>query len=107
MPSTNANPLPAFEPEHPGLQIRDALDHARVSSRQAARAMGVTAPTLGNVLLGRSGITPDMALRLGRYFGNSAAFWLGLQEQHDLWHRERALAPELDKIERLVFVAAE
>lgn len=103
MKSIYANSAPAFEPDHPGIIIRDLLNDARVSSRAAASGLGVTAPALGNVLLGRSGISPDMALRLGRYFGNSPQFWTRLQEQHDLWHREVALRSDLAKIKRLAF----
>jgi antitoxin HigA-1 len=95
--------LPAFEPPHPGVMIRDLLNEEGVSARQAATQIGVSPPALNNVLLCRSAISPDMALRLSRLFGNSPQFWTRLQEQHDLWHRERALAPELAKIERLAF----
>ena len=105
MPIINANPTPAFEPVHPGIMIRDMLNEARVSSRAAAASLGVTPPSLGNILLGRSAISADMALRLSRLFGNKPEFWTRLQEGYDLWHRSRALRPDLDKIERMAFVA--
>ena len=101
-----ANPTPAFAPKHPGTIIRNLLNEARMPARGAAASMGVTAPALGNILLTRSGISPDMALRLSRYFGNTPQFWSRLQEQYDLWHRERALRTDLDKIQRLAFEAA-
>lgn len=101
-----ANPTPAFAPKHPGTIIRNLLNEARMPARGAAASMGVTAPALGNILLTRSGISPDMALRLSRYFGNTPQFWSRLQEQYDLWHRERALRTDLNKIQRLVFEAA-
>lgn len=108
MPTTiAANPTPAFEPIHPGVMIRDMLNDARVSSRSAATSLGVTPPALGNVLLGRSNITPDMALRLATFFGNAPQFWTRLQEGFDLWHRSRVLRADLAKIERMAFVAVE
>ncbi|MGI4946996.1 MAG: HigA family addiction module antitoxin [Janthinobacterium lividum] len=103
MNTITAKTSPAFEPAHPGIMIRDMLNEARVSSRTAAASLGVTPPALGNVLLGRSGITPDMALRLARYFGNSAQFWTRLQEGYDLWHRSVVLQSDLAKIERMAF----
>lgn len=98
-----AAPQPAFEPAHPGIAIRDMLNEAHMSARTAATSLGVTPPALGNILLGRSGITPDMALRLARFFGNSEQFWTRLQEGYDLWHRSRVLRSDLAKIERLAF----
>lgn len=92
---------PAFEPSHPGAIIRDMLDHERVSATAAAKRIGVTPPTLNNIMRARASISADMALRLSAFCGNSPEFWLRLQEQFDLWHRSRALAPELAKIERL------
>jgi addiction module HigA family antidote len=44
----------------------------------------VPATRIGYILPGRRGVTPDMALRLARFFGNSAEFWLNLQQMHDL-----------------------
>ena len=105
MTTIAANPFPAFEPTHPGIILRDMLNEARLSSRSVATSLGVAPPTLGNVLLGRSGISPDMALRLASFFGNAPQFWTRLQEMYDLWHRSRVLRADLAKIERMAFVA--
>jgi addiction module HigA family antidote len=50
------------------------------------------------VLGGASAITPAMALRIGKFCGNGPGVWLRMQEAHDLWHAERAIASELAKI---------
>jgi addiction module HigA family antidote len=50
------------------------------------------------VTAGRSAVSTKMALRLGKYFGNGPQLWLNLQQDHDLWHAERALSGELGKI---------
>jgi len=55
-----------------------------------ARQLGVSFPRLNGVIRGRRGVTPDTALRLERVTGASAALWLGLQQDWDLWHAERS-----------------
>ena len=107
MPTIAAASQPGFEPAHPGGMIRDLLDAARISESRAAAQIGVTAPALNNVVRGKSGISPEMALRLGRLFSNTPQFWTRMQEQFDLWHSSRALAGELDRIEPLQLDAAD
>ncbi|MBV9567305.1 MAG: HigA family addiction module antidote protein, partial [Hyphomicrobiales bacterium] len=60
--------------------------------------MGITRQTLHRILAERSAITAGMALRLGKFCGNGPDLWLGMQNLHDLWHEERALAGELARI---------
>ena len=55
-----------------------------MSVNQLAKALGVTAARLNDIVRGRRGITADTALRLARYLGTSAEFWLGLQLEYDL-----------------------
>ncbi len=52
--------------------------------------MRLTRQTLHRILAGRSSVTAEMALRLGRFTGTTPALWLNLQAQHDLWHQQRA-----------------
>jgi addiction module HigA family antidote len=56
---------------------------------------------VNELVRGRRGVTPATALRLGRFFGNSAAFWLNLQARWDLFHALRAESAALSKIEPL------
>ena len=77
-----ANLIPA---PHPGETIReDVLEPLGMSVNQLAKALGITATRLNDVVRGRRGITADTALRLARYLGTSAEFWLGLQLEYDL-----------------------
>lgn len=70
---------------HPGETIReDVLAPLGMSVNQLAKALGITATRLNDVVRGRRGITADTALRLARYLGNSPEFWLGLQLAYDL-----------------------
>jgi len=72
-------------PPHPGETIReDILKPLNMSVNQLAKALGITATRLNDIVRGRRGITADSALRLARYLGTSPEFWLGLQLEYDL-----------------------
>ncbi len=77
-------------PTHPGeMLIEEFLKPLGISQVAFAQRLGVSFPRLNGVIRGRRGVTPDTALRLERVTGTSAAFWLGLQQDWDLWHAER------------------
>jgi antitoxin HigA-1 len=93
-----ANLIP---PPHPGETIReDILDPLGMSVNQLARALGITATRLNDVVRGRRGITADTALRLARYLGTSAEFWLGLQLEYDLRTARQSRQREIEKAVR-------
>jgi antitoxin HigA-1 len=71
-------------PPHPGELVRDNLDDLGISVAAAARALGVTRQQLYNVIAGRSGVTPEMAVRLQRAFGGAAHVWMRMQVAFDL-----------------------
>lgn len=76
-------------PPHPGEIIRDfCVEALGLTVTDAATALGVTRKTLSAVLNARSGISPEMALRLSKVFGRSPEAWLRLQIQYDLWQTE-------------------
>ena len=86
-------------PTHPGEILReDVLPSLGLSVSEAARQLRVSRQTLHRILAGTSAVTPDMAVRLGRFCGNEPGLWLRMQEAFDLWHAERRLADELEKI---------
>lgn len=90
---------PERPPTHPGAILReDVLPHLNASVSQAAADLRVSRQTLHRLLSETTGVTPTMAVRLGRYCGNGAAFWLRLQDAHDLWHAERKLVEEIRHI---------
>jgi addiction module HigA family antidote len=89
-------------PSHPGAMLRDdVLPALRLSVAEAARRLHVSRQTLHELLAERKGFSPEMALRVGKLAGNGAALWLRMQQSHDLWHAERALAAELRTIHRV------
>lgn len=88
-------------PTHPGDILRhDVLPALDLSVSEAARQLRVTRQTLHRVLAGRSGISADMAVRLGRFCGNGPDLWLRMQQAYDLWEAEDRLREELEKIPR-------
>lgn len=86
------------EPTHPGKIVASSIGELGISQRVAALSMGVTPMALANVIHCQSGVSPEMALRLGRFFGNGPQLWLGMQADHDLWKAERAIGDQVAKI---------
>jgi antitoxin HigA-1 len=88
------------EPAHPGEVIRRlCLEPLGLSVTEAARSLGVTRKALSELLNGRAGVSPAMALRLAKAFGTSAESWLGMQQQYDLWRAKKTV--RLGKVRRL------
>jgi addiction module HigA family antidote len=72
-------------PIHPGETIKeDVLEPLGMSVNRLAKALAVDAARLNEIVRGRRGISADTALRLARYLGTSAEFWMGLQSLYDL-----------------------
>ena len=73
------------QPLHPGEILRDQfLADFNVSINRLARDLRVPPTRIGEIVHGRRAISPDTALRLGRYFGTTAEFWINLQSAYDL-----------------------
>jgi addiction module HigA family antidote len=72
-------------PPHPGLTVRhDCLEPLGLSVTEAAKVLGVTRQALNNLVNGKSGISPEMAIRLSKAFGSRPEVWLGMQLDYDL-----------------------
>ena len=72
-------------PVHPGLVVRhDCLEPLELSVTEAAKALGVSRQALNNIVNGKSGISPEMAIRLSKAFGSTPETWLGMQLAYDL-----------------------
>jgi addiction module HigA family antidote len=90
---------PNRAPTHPGALLReDVLPAIAEPIATIARRLGVTRQHLHRILAEKAPVTPDMALRLGKFCGNGPDLWLAMQQAHDLWHRRRELGAELRKI---------
>ena len=77
-------------PPHPGEVIKElCLEPLGVSVTEAAEALGVSRKTLSSIINGKSGISPEMAVRLSIAFDTSSESWLNQQTQYDLWQAEQ------------------
>ncbi|MCB9517687.1 MAG: HigA family addiction module antidote protein [Gemmatimonadales bacterium] len=87
-------------PTHPGEMLREEfLVPLGITQSAFALQLGVSFPRLNEVINGKRAVTPDTALRLARVTGMSADFWLGLQQDWDLWHAMRS--EDAEEIARL------
>jgi antitoxin HigA-1 len=83
---------------HPGeVLLEEFLKPMGISQNRLAINIGVPARRINEIVLGKRSITADTALRLARFFGTSAEFWLGLQAQYDLDVTAEALGERLDR----------
>lgn len=82
---------------HPGRLLKRELEARGLSANRLALDLGVPSGRITDILNARRSITADTAVRLGRYFGNGARFWLDLQGQYDIAIVERERGPEIAK----------
>ena len=91
-----------IRPTHPGEMLReDFMPDYDLNTTSLANALGVSRQTINEILRHRRAISPAMALRLSRLFGNSPEFWLNAQLSWDLWDSEQRYGKELSKIQPL------
>ena len=72
-------------PVHPGEVIADLLEELDMTQTQFAVALGVSRRTVNEIINGRRPLTVDMAIRVGKAFGNGPGLWLNLQQKVDIW----------------------
>jgi addiction module HigA family antidote len=95
-----------ISPIHPGAILeKEFLEPFGISQNQLGRDLGVSPRRVNEIIHGRRAITADTALRLSKYFGNSATFWLGLQMDFDLDTADDELAGRIDREVRQLAVA--
>ncbi|MEA2897132.1 MAG: antitoxin HigA [Bradyrhizobium sp.] len=86
---------------HPGRLLKRELGSRKLSANRLALDLGVPSGRITDILNGRRSITAATAVRLGRYFGNSAQFWLDLQSQYDIAVIEREKGADINRRVRL------
>jgi len=83
---------------HPGTVLReDFLEPMGINANQLALETRMPATRVGEILHGRRGVSTDTALRLARYFGTSAEFWINLQAAHDLSKARLELERDIER----------
>ena len=90
-------------PTHPGeMLLQEFLTPLGITQSAFAVRLGVSFPRLNEIIHAKRAVTPDTALRLARVTGMSADFWLGLQQDWDLWHALRSeAAADIARLEPL------
>ena len=82
---------------HPGRLLKREIQARNLSANRLALDLGVPSGRITDILNARRSITADTAVRLGRYFGNSAQFWIDLQGQYDIAVIERERGAEITR----------
>jgi addiction module HigA family antidote len=89
-------------PTHPGEMLReDFLPDYGLTVSKLAEAIGVSRQSINELLRERRRVSPEMALRLARLFGNSPEFWLNAQRAVDLWDAAQAIKKDIARIQPL------
>jgi len=87
---------------HPGEMLReDFIPDYGLTVAGLAESLGVSRQSVNELLRERRAVSPEMALRLGRLFGNSPEFWLNAQRAVDLWNAAKTVKEEIDRIKPL------
>jgi addiction module HigA family antidote len=77
-------------PVHPGEILREKyIKEHGLTVTEVAAGLGMTRPNLSAVVNERAGISPELAVKLSEAFGNTAQFWINLQNNYELWHAEK------------------
>jgi antitoxin HigA-1 len=91
------------KPTHPGEMLReDFLPDYGLTASSLAEAIGVSRQSIYEILRERRSVSPEMALRLARLFGNSPEFWLNAQRAVDLWEAAQVIESDVARIQPLV-----
>ncbi len=78
--------MPMHNPPHPGKVLRELwVEPMGVTVTALAEAAGVTRKAMSELVNGKSGVSPEMAIRLSKMFNTTPELWLGMQMNHDLW----------------------
>lgn len=93
-----------LDPIHPGEILKeDVIEASGISVTDFAKKLGVSRPTISQILNERAGISIDMALRLAQVLGTSAEVWIDLQKDYDLWRAQKKT--DFSMLERIKFNA--
>ena len=84
------------------ILLEEFLKPFNISAYRLSKDTGMPATRISQILKGNRRITADTALRLSRYFGNSADFWMGIQDEFDLREEAKRIEAELDRIPKAV-----
>ena len=84
-------------PVHPGAYLKELLDELALSQYRLAKDIGVPAMRINYIINGKRPVNAEIALRLGRYFGQNPRYWLNLQSRYDMDIAEDTLSVKLEQ----------
>lgn len=88
-----------FDPPHPGEVLKGLhMQPIGLTIKEVAERLGVERKALSRLINGHTGVTAEMAIRLGRAFNTTPDLWLGMQRGYDLWHAKRRMQRETSRI---------
>ena len=89
-------------PPHPGMVLKELyIEGLDLKIVNAARALDISRQNLSLIVNGHVGISPDMALRLGKAFNTEPEMWVNMQKNYDMWHARRSAKQMLRKVKEL------
>lgn len=95
-----------IQPVHPGAYLKELLDELSLSQYRLAKDIGVPAMRINYVVNGKRPVTAELALRLGRYFGQNPRYWLNIQSRYDMDTVEDTLSDQVARQIRPLAVSA-
>jgi addiction module HigA family antidote len=97
---------PSRRPTYPDEQLREVIPATGKTKTEIAALLGISRQHLYDILAERKPVSPAVAVRLGKLFGDDGEVWVRMQGAYDTWRAERALADEIRRIPRLKPAAA-
>lgn len=88
-----------FNPVHPGVILREIIEELGISQAMLAHDIAVSPMRISHIIKGSRPVTGDVALRLGRYFGQTPQFWMNLQSNFDMQTAQEKLGKNLSRIQ--------
>lgn len=88
-------------PVHPGVFLKEILDELGISQNAFAQAIGVSPMRVSHVINGTRPVTAELALLIGKAFGQTPTYWMNLQTSYDLKTAEKALAQKVRQVQSL------
>ena len=86
-----------IKPVHPGVYLKELLDELNLSQYRLAKDLGIPAMRINYVVNGKRPVNAELALRLGRYFGQEPRYWINLQSRYDMDITEDALSAQVTR----------
>lgn len=97
---------PQREPTHPGELLRDIVNDSAVPATEVAKILRISRGMLYKIMAKEKSVTPETALKIAAWVGNTPALWLNLQHTWDVWKAEKELKPVLAAIKKVALKVA-